>query len=118
MSFHVFLSIESPIQIIPFFVQEPQGASVFLNSRVELVCMAQGQPIPLISWFKNGNPIPMQHESTYVIRSIQLTDRANYTCTAQNMIDNMLQTITSRQALVNIRGKLRDEIIVKNSVYL
>ena len=67
------------------------------------MCTAEGQPIPLIRWFKNRVEIPMQHDDTYVIEFVQLDDRANYTCTAQNM----LGTITSRPARVNIQGELR-----------
>lgn len=74
---------------------------VNLFQDVSLTCRAEGQPSPVINWFKDNEAIPNQHESTYFIDEIQLNQRGDYYCEASNIRG----TIRSNEVLVNIRGQ-------------
>ena len=74
-----------------------------LFARVTLTCESEGQPDPVITWFKDGNLIPDFAEtviSEYPINEIQLFQRGYYHCEARNAEG----AATSRRVLVNIIG--------------
>ena len=84
------------------FIMEPSDQNVTFGSLINLTCIVTGSPQPIISWFKDGQQISNITTPFYIIPSIQTTDRGQYYCRASNS----LQTITSREALVIIRGEI------------
>ena len=94
------MSIETTITIAPQFLEEPEPAFEKLFAEVTLICRASGVPPPIIKWYKDDGPDPISFEGTYIIDQVQLPQRGQYYCTAENVVN----TITSTRALVNIIG--------------
>ena len=94
------MSIETTITIAPQFLEEPEPKFEKLFAKVTLICRASGVPPPIIKWYKDDGPDPISFEGTYIIDQVQLPQRGQYYCTAENVVN----TITSTRALVNIIG--------------
>ena len=97
------------VTVIPFkpeFIRTPERAVVDLFDEVILHCEAEGEPEPVISWFKDKIILDKEHENTLTIQEVQLNDRGNYTCAAENSEGR----IESPPALVNVRGKWMDVV--------
>ena len=84
----------------PVFTTEPARQVVDLDTEVTLHCEAQGEPRPVISWYKDKVMLENEHENTLVFE-VQLDDRGNYSCVAKNALGR----IESPPALVNVGGK-------------
>lgn len=95
------LSIVIIFKIAPMFTKVPEKVVVDLFQTAILSCEATGQPSPLISWFKDKVIIDMEHDNTLTIDEVQLNDRGNYTCVAENSEGK----IESPPALVNVASK-------------
>lgn len=97
---------ETTIQIPPAFTRKP-SVNIFtsLFNPVTLYCSATGQPVPRITWYKDGAVIPDAPIRTgtndYLIKEITLADRGNYHCLAENSAGK----VPSTPILVNIEGK-------------
>ena len=89
------------IPVKPMFTTVPVGQVVDLFAEVTLHCTAEGEPEPLISWFKDKVILNEKHDNTLVIEEVQLNDRGNYTCVAENTEGR----IESPPALVNVKSK-------------
>ena len=97
-----FLSKEVIVEIPARITRQPENAFENLNSRVELYCEADGSPEPTIRWsYENMPPIEGVFGSPFVIENVTRNDRGYYTCIATNVVN----TVTSRRALVNIPGE-------------
>ncbi|XP_007565210.1 hemicentin-1 [Poecilia formosa] len=67
-----------------------------VGTEVVLPCEAQGSPSPLVTWSRNGNPIPPVTAGFTVLPSgslritdVRLIDSKLYTCTAENPAGNV-----------------------------
>ena len=69
----------------PLFISGPKTELKSLGSRVELECKAKGTPEPIVSWTKNGVPMPEETSTTLIIPSLATADVANYACNASNI---------------------------------
>ncbi|XP_028679098.1 immunoglobulin superfamily DCC subclass member 3 isoform X2 [Erpetoichthys calabaricus] len=79
------------VQAPAAFVQSPQSISRPLGTTALFTCLAQGEPLPQITWLKNGQVLqPSSHvklknnNSTLVIYGISQEDEAIYQCIAEN----------------------------------
>uniref|UniRef100_A0A8C3A971 Hemicentin 2 n=1 Tax=Cyclopterus lumpus TaxID=8103 RepID=A0A8C3A971_CYCLU len=67
-----------------------------VGTEVVLPCEAQGSPSPLVTWSRNGHPIPLVTAGFTVLPSgslritdVRLIDSKLYTCTAENPAGNV-----------------------------
>uniref|UniRef100_A0A3B4XL25 Hemicentin-1-like n=1 Tax=Seriola lalandi dorsalis TaxID=1841481 RepID=A0A3B4XL25_SERLL len=67
-----------------------------VGTEVVLPCEAQGSPSPLVTWSRNGHPIPpvtagftVLPSGSLKITDVRLIDSKLYTCTAENPAGNM-----------------------------
>ena len=81
-----------------------------LNSRVNLMCGAVGQPEPNITWYKDGVELPGERSKILVIQEVQLGDRGRYHCNATNFNPNNESMPFfydgSEEAVINIKGDI------------
>ncbi|XP_076859373.1 hemicentin-1 isoform X2 [Brachyhypopomus gauderio] len=70
-----------------------------LGSEVILPCQVEGSPTPLVSWRRNGQPIPpitawivVLPNGSLKISDLQLIDSKRYTCSATNAAGNISVT--------------------------
>ncbi|TRZ02412.1 hypothetical protein DNTS_034467 [Danionella cerebrum] len=69
----------------------PTAVSVVVNHLLELVCEADGIPLPTLTWLKDGHPLPLT-DSIRLLRegevlrvaSAQVENTGRYTCLATN----------------------------------
>ncbi|KAG7328956.1 hypothetical protein KOW79_007130 [Hemibagrus wyckioides] len=102
--------------------------SALAETNVLLRCQASGDPKPVISWTKvstgatiqastkHGQRFEVLPNGSFIIKNVQLQDRGQYLCTAQNKFgsDRMVVTLTVQTEPPKIEGpKYRDV-----SVYL
>ncbi|XP_029297607.1 matrix-remodeling-associated protein 5 [Cottoperca gobio] len=109
------------------------SVSVLAESDVFLPCKVTGNPEPSIAWTKvsTGATIPANTKhgprfevfknGTFVIKNIQLQDRGQYLCTAQNSFgsDRMVITLAVQTEAPKIRPPTSTEIAVylgKNAI--
>ncbi|KAL7863700.1 hypothetical protein SRHO_G00126840 [Serrasalmus rhombeus] len=92
--------------------------SALAEANVTLRCQASGDPKPAISWTKvstgatiqantkHGQRFEVLPNGTFVIKNIQLQDRGQYLCTAQNKFgsDRMVVTLTVQTEPPKIEG--------------
>ncbi|KAL7886132.1 hypothetical protein AOLI_G00064270 [Acnodon oligacanthus] len=102
--------------------------SALAEANVTLRCQASGDPKPAISWTKvstgatiqantkHGQRFEVLPNGTFVVKNVQLQDRGQYLCTAQNKFgsDRMVVTLTVQTEPPKIEGPKYRHI----SVYL
>ncbi|XP_022607813.1 matrix-remodeling-associated protein 5-like [Seriola dumerili] len=102
------------------------SVSVLAESDVFLPCKATGNPEPTIAWTKvsTGATIPANTKhgprfevfknGTFVIKNIQLQDRGQYLCTAQNRFgsDRMVTTLAVQTEAPKIQPPMSTDIAV------
>ncbi|XP_066946462.1 tyrosine-protein kinase transmembrane receptor Ror2-like isoform X3 [Macrobrachium rosenbergii] len=94
----------------------PGGYSINYGTTLLMQCVALGDPIPEIEWFRDGEPLPMYEWKNEVIHGIEFTPfttyarsvltvnataTANYTCSADNVIQGR-RTSDSRTFTVSV----------------
>ena len=68
-----------------------EGEDEFLH------CDANGDPIPLVTWNKDGHILQESNTTTsFHITNIELKDAGNYVCTAKNRAGSVSQSILLR----------------------
>uniref|UniRef100_A0A8C3XLT5 Matrix remodeling associated 5 n=1 Tax=Chelydra serpentina TaxID=8475 RepID=A0A8C3XLT5_CHESE len=90
----------------------PQSLSILAETDAVIPCDAVGEPKPFVTWTKVSTGALMTANTriqrfevlkngTFIIRNVQLQDRGQYLCTAQNLhgVDKMivLLTVTAQQ---------------------
>lgn len=92
---------------IPRFVRQPFDTSVHLDGVAVLVCQADGNPDPGISWLKDGAPLATNHcgmkysktcTGSLVIHDVNSDDTGEYSC----VIKDGLHRVISKPASLSI----------------
>lgn len=97
------LSIGSPTITV-----EPVETVVDAGSTVVLNCQAEGEPVPVIEWSRQGRPLLGNERITTLnngslrLSSAQKEDTAEYECVARNLLGSVLVRVT-----LTVRGELR-----------
>ncbi|KAG7265214.1 LOW QUALITY PROTEIN: hypothetical protein CRUP_009101, partial [Coryphaenoides rupestris] len=85
-SYHLIIQVPPSIS----GSEMPSDIGVLLNDSVQLVCRAQGTPIPSIQWLKDGEVVngtqedPAYGLSVLTVSGALTSDSAKYTCVATN----------------------------------
>ena len=79
---HAVLDLSSP----PSITTQPTGRKDRLFDKVTLTCSADGNPDPVIRWYKDGVALegPQSVGGVYTIDRIKPEDRGTYHCQATN----------------------------------
>ena len=95
------------IIVAPQIATQPQGGPVIEGHNVNLFCNASGNPVPTITWTRNGSVltssvprIRFEEESKELtITSINRADKGEYRCVANNSEGN----VTSDAATLDVQ---------------
>ncbi|XP_025028830.1 immunoglobulin superfamily DCC subclass member 4, partial [Python bivittatus] len=87
-----FVTAAAELQVLapPTISQAPEIISRTRASTARFVCKAEGEPLPIIHWTRNGKPllpkgrVKIQGTGTLVINQIGLDDAGYYQCVAEN----------------------------------
>ncbi|KAM4700846.1 roundabout homolog 2 isoform 13-T13 [Discoglossus pictus] len=73
----------------PIILQGPANQTLAVDGMAVLKCKATGEPMPVISWLKEGfnfmgrdTRLSIQDQGTLIIKSLKTTDSGTYTCVA------------------------------------
>ena len=86
-------------EISPLIIEQPRNTTGKLFSTVTLRCLAEGNPRPEISWYKDRSRVSGS-SSQLIIEELKPSNRGFYHCEAVNSA-GMVQ---SQTVLVNIEG--------------
>jgi len=75
----LFFSIALPKVLLKPGRHTQEGDSVNLTCKI-----IEGFPEPQISWFKDGNPLSKEVNTTLILTNVTVRDEGSYTCKAQN----------------------------------
>ncbi|XP_029988074.1 hemicentin-1 [Sphaeramia orbicularis] len=71
--------------LVPASIQPgPRVMKVQVGHTVELPCVVQGFPEPLLTWTKDGQRYPVSPDGSLILNNVGLGDEGTYTCTATN----------------------------------
>ncbi|CAG2173269.1 unnamed protein product, partial [Oppiella nova] len=86
--------IKINVHVMPSFTKTPSNVTVKVGNTARLECAASGQPMPEISWQKDGGdnfPAAMERrmhvmpsDDVFFIVEVKVSDMGLYTCTATN----------------------------------
>ena len=83
------------ITAIPEITTHPKNVTTTEGGNLSLSCNATGNPVPKISWNKDGSPISSnsrislsQDDKQLTIRNVNRTDSGEYRCVADNSLGN------------------------------
>ncbi|XP_063169911.1 immunoglobulin superfamily DCC subclass member 4 [Candoia aspera] len=87
-----FVTAAAELQVLarPTISQAPETISRNRASTARFVCKAEGEPLPIIHWTRNGRPllskgrVKIQGSGTLVINQIGLDDAGYYQCVAES----------------------------------
>ncbi|EPY80556.1 hypothetical protein CB1_000818017, partial [Camelus ferus] len=89
---NVTQSVKLNVHVPPKIQRGPNVMKVRVGQRVDFPCRAQGTPVPVVSWLKDGNAVlidGLQHMSnpdgTLSIHQATLSDAGAYMCVATNI---------------------------------
>uniref|UniRef100_A0A8W7P0Z8 Ig-like domain-containing protein n=1 Tax=Anopheles coluzzii TaxID=1518534 RepID=A0A8W7P0Z8_ANOCL len=80
------------VQVKPYFVAEPDDATVLEGHRVQFQCAVGGDPAPQILWTKQHGDIPVgraeisEEDRSLIIRNVTADDHGQYICEARNSV--------------------------------
>ncbi|XP_008940595.1 PREDICTED: hemicentin-2-like, partial [Merops nubicus] len=86
------LRAQVEVHVAPEIQAGPEEARALLNSSVVLPCQARGWPVPQVTWWKDGQLLPLRGTKrlqllpggSLQISSVQLQDSGYYLCTASS----------------------------------
>ncbi|CAB4000068.1 RNA-directed DNA polymerase from mobile element jockey [Paramuricea clavata] len=90
----VFVKVRS--EVGPTFREKPPiSKGVFRHQKVTVNCIAIGDPVPTITWTKRHEKLPITQETRVelMIKSFDVSDEGNYTCTAENALGSKVVTV-------------------------
>ncbi|GAB1285527.1 Hemicentin-1 [Apodemus speciosus] len=89
-------SVSLTLQSSPIITLEPVETVVDAGGRVILDCQAAGEPQPVITWSRQGHPIPwdnrlamLPNSSLYIVAA-RKEDTSEYECVARNLMGSVL----------------------------
>ncbi|XP_016146102.1 hemicentin-1-like [Sinocyclocheilus grahami] len=88
------------LQRSPSITVEPVETVVDTGSTVVLNCQAEGEPVPVIEWSRQGRPLLSNERITTLnngslrLSSAQKEDTAEYECVARNLLGSVLVRVT------------------------
>uniref|UniRef100_A0A8C2MET6 Hemicentin-1 n=1 Tax=Cricetulus griseus TaxID=10029 RepID=A0A8C2MET6_CRIGR len=97
------LTLQSP----PIITLEPVETVVDAGGRVILDCQAMGEPQPIITWSRQGHPIPLDNRLTMLsnsslyITAARKEDTSEYECVARNFMGSVLVRVP---VIVQVHG--------------
>lgn len=74
---------------MPVLIRPPEDQAVEIGRLVNIPCVAEGVPMPNITFFVDGSPVELDATVTQagqflVITGVEIGDEGMYSCTAQN----------------------------------
>ncbi|KAI3368574.1 hypothetical protein L3Q82_025583, partial [Scortum barcoo] len=93
-------SVTLTLQSAPSIIVEPVETVVDAGTTVVLNCQAEGEPIPMIEWSRQGRPLlgndrfSTLSNGSLRISSAQKEDTAEYECVARNLLGSVLVRVT------------------------
>ncbi|KAJ6665741.1 hypothetical protein lerEdw1_002111 [Lerista edwardsae] len=112
----------SPVQlwvtprVIPVFLHPPQDTVAETGQDIDVVCAAQGDPQPTITWAKEGIQITesgkfhISQEGTLSISDLGLADQGRYECRARNTFGFTSSTMQLTVIATNV-GRSGDNFV-------
>ncbi|KAM4596581.1 immunoglobulin superfamily DCC subclass member 4 [Fundulus diaphanus] len=94
----VFASAELHVAAPPVIVQPPESVSLSRGSTARFLCNSSGEPLPVMHWLKNGQPIrsfrrmKVQSPGILLINQLALEDAGYYQCIAENRLGTACAT--------------------------
>jgi len=92
----------------PEIATHPQNKTRTEGANVTLSCNVDGNPVPIISWTRDGSPVNTSgrisisdDKKQLTITNVKRTDNGTYRCVANNSLGN----VTSNAATVNVQCK-------------
>uniref|UniRef100_A0AAV2KYV0 Ig-like domain-containing protein n=1 Tax=Knipowitschia caucasica TaxID=637954 RepID=A0AAV2KYV0_KNICA len=93
-------SVTLTLQSVPSIVLEPVDTVLDAGASVVLNCQAEGEPVPMIEWSREGRPLlgndrfsSLTNGSLH-ISGAQREDTAEYECVARNLLGSILVRVT------------------------
>ncbi|MED6275629.1 hypothetical protein CHARACLAT_028404, partial [Characodon lateralis] len=86
----VFAAAELHVAAPPVIVQPPESVSLSRGNTARFMCNSSGDPLPVLHWLKNGQPIrylrrmKVQSRGVLLINQLALEDAGYYQCIAEN----------------------------------
>ncbi|KAM4744305.1 immunoglobulin superfamily DCC subclass member 4 isoform 2-T2 [Anableps anableps] len=86
----VFAAAELRVAAPPVIVQPPESVSLSRGNTARFLCNSSGEPLPVLHWLKNGQPIKsfrrmkVQSPGVLLINQLALEDAGYYQCIAEN----------------------------------
>ena len=109
VSFFFFSNLAHTRMRIPFITEHPENVSVKKHEPTTLNCKADGNPVPSIEWFKDGdkvkntgNRMVLPSGSLFFLHVMHGKDTGLYWCSASNS----LGTVSSHKALLSLSRKI------------
>ena len=95
--------------VAPQITPQPQGGQVIEGNIVTFSCNASGNPVPTITWTRNGSVLTSSvlrisfgaESRELTIRIVNRKDRGEYRCVANNSVGN----VTSNAATLDVQCK-------------
>ncbi|GBM59397.1 Peroxidasin [Araneus ventricosus] len=87
------IAVESKIDVEapPVFLERPRDQEALQGNSVELICLVEGLPPPVLSWSKDGSPVHIGNKfkvlkdgTHFRIEEVREEDTGIYTCHAEN----------------------------------